>query len=73
VLLVEVAGGPVRSDRLLAYWLVAAAVLEPEPLPTVITTTTTTKGRWRITGITGLPRYHGFTATSSATVRRRSA
>jgi hypothetical protein len=38
---------PVGQSDPIGYWLVAAAVLEPEPLPTVITTTTT-KGRWRI-------------------------
>ena len=38
---------PVGQSDPIGYWLVTAAVLEPEPLPTVITTTTT-KGRWRI-------------------------
>jgi hypothetical protein len=39
---------PVGQSDPIGYWLVAAAVLEPEPLPTVVITTTTTKGRWRI-------------------------
>jgi hypothetical protein len=41
---------PVGQSDPIGYWLVAAAVLEPEPLPTVVITTTTTKGRWRIKG-----------------------
>jgi hypothetical protein len=40
---------PVGQSDPIGYWLVAAAVLEPEPLPTVVITTTT-KGRWRIKG-----------------------
>jgi hypothetical protein len=36
---------PVGQSDPIGYWLVAAAVLEPEPLPTVVITT---KGRWRI-------------------------
>ena len=39
---------PVGQSDPIGYWLVAAAVLEPEPLPTVVITTT--KGRWRIKG-----------------------
>jgi hypothetical protein len=38
---------PVGQSDPIGYWLVAAAVLEPEPLPTVVITT---KGRWRIKG-----------------------
>jgi len=43
---------PVGQSDPIGYWLVAAAVLEPvlepEPLPTVVITTTT-KGRWHVT------------------------
>jgi hypothetical protein len=38
---------PVGQSDPIGYWPGAAAVLEPEPLPTVVITT---KGRWRIKG-----------------------